>query len=122
MSDVGPGSDWKCSLQRSEIETSLGPGCRCGNGSPRNLEMFPKTGVEYGPYPRNHRIGWPMLSPIHDLTEFHHCLVGPELQEHAEVQPCLLGLSADTFFLVDHISGVFRDGKLYLLTDYERPS
>ena len=100
---------------------SLGPGCRCGNGSPHNLEMFPETGVEYGPYPHNHRIGGPMPSPIHDLTGFHRCLVGPELQEHTEVHPCLLGLSVDTFFLVDRISGVFQDGKLYLLTDYERP-
>ena len=77
---------------------SLGPGCRCGNGSPRNLEMFPKTGVEHGPYPRNHRIGGPTPLPIHDLTGFHRCLVSPELQEHAEVHPCLLGLSVRTHF------------------------
>ena len=72
----------------------------------------PKTGVEHGPYPRNHRVGGPTPSPIHDLTGFCHCLIGPELQEHAEVHPCLLGLSMDTFFLVDRISWVFRDGKI----------
>ena len=83
--------------------------------------MFPETGVEHGPYPRNHRVGGLMLSPIHDLTGFRRCLVGPELQKRAEVHPCLLGLSSDTFFLVDCISGVFRDGKLYSLTDYEWP-
>ena len=113
MSGVGPSSDRKRSLSGGgEIETSLGPGCRCGNGSPRNLEMFPETGVEHGPYPCNHRIGGPTPSPIHDLTRFCHCLVGPELQERTEVHPCLLGLSTDTFFLVDRISGVFRDGEL----------
>ena len=62
-----------------------------------------------------------MPSPLHDLGGFRRCLVGPELQKHAEVHPCLLGLSADTFFLVDRISGVFRDGELYLLAHYEGP-
>ena len=62
-----------------------------------------------------------MPSPIHDLTRFHHCLISPELQQCAEVHPCLLGLRSDTFFLVDGISGVLQDGKLYLLTEYEWP-
>ena len=71
VSGMGPGSDQKhFSLRRSKIETSLGPGCWCGNGSPRNLEMFPEAGVEYGPYLRNHRVGGQTPSPIHDLTRF----------------------------------------------------
>ena len=49
----------------------------------------------------------------------HH--IGPELQERAEIHPCLLGLGADTFLLVYRIPGVFRDGELDSLADHKWP-
>ena len=105
----------------SEIETSLGPGCRGSNGSPHYPEMLPKAGIDGGSYPRNQRISGPVPSPIQYLSGLLCRKIGPELQECAEIHPCLLCLGADAFLLVYHIPWVFRDGELDSLANHKRP-
>ena len=83
--------------------------------------MLPEAGIEDGSYPHNQQISGPVPSPIQYLSELGHRQIGPELQEHAEIHPCLLGLGADAFLLVYRIPGVFRDGELDSLADHKWP-
>ena len=48
----------------SEIEMSLGPGCRGSNGSPCYPEMLPEAGIDGGSYPCNQQISGPVPYPI----------------------------------------------------------
>ena len=121
MGSAGPIPSRNAPSGWSKIETSLGPGCRGSNGSPRYLEMLPKAGIEDSSYPCNQRISRPVPSPIQYLSGLHHCQISPELQERAEIHPCLLGLGVDAFFLVYRIPGVFRDGELDSLANHKWP-
>ena len=105
----------------SEIEMSLGPGCRGSHGSPLYPEMLPEAGIDGGSYPRNQRISGLGPSPIQYLFGLRRRQISPELQEHAEIHPCLLGLGADAFLLVYRIPGVLWDGELDSLANHKQP-
>ena len=59
--------------------------------------------------------------PYSISPDSRHHQIGPVLQEHAEIHPCLLGLGVDPFLLVYCIPGVFRDGELDSLANHKRP-
>ena len=108
-------------LEWSEIQTSLGPGCRGSNGSPCYPDVLPEAGIEDGSYPCNQWISRLAPSPIQYLSGLRHCQISPKLQERAEIHPCLLDLGANTFLLVYRLPRVLWDGELDSFADYKRP-